>query len=198
VRVIAGKYKGRKLFSPSNSKTVRPTTDRVKETLFSILYSKGFFVSDCYSLKILDLFCGSGALGIEALSRGATDVIFVDKSKASVELCRRNLKGITTKNWVICADFSKAIKSITAKESDKKFDIIFLDPPYHEGLEAKAISKIIEHDILDLDGVIVVEHDVKNTIQAIVEQIKGFKEYFDCDSRIIGDTILSFLQRRTD
>jgi len=193
VRIIAGKFKGRSLFSPKGTKITRPTTDRVKETLFSILFSKDFFTGNCQNPVALDLFCGSGALGIEALSRGASEAVFVDSSRSSVALCKKNLGVIDTKAKVFCSDFSKALKAIATSENSKKFDIIFLDPPYKEGLESKAIAKIIELELLNEGGIIVVEHDVKNALETIVANINNFNEYFDVDSRIIGETVLSFL-----
>lgn len=146
MRVIAGKYRGKRLISPSDDK-VRPTTDRIKETVFNVLQFK------VEGAKVLDLFSGSGALGIECLSRGAESVVFADKSPASVELTKKNLQGVDGDYRVICADFLGALNSLVGQ-----FDLIFLDPPYDTNLGEIAIELIVKKDMLSDDGVIYFEH----------------------------------------
>ncbi len=146
MRVIAGKYRGKRLISPSDDK-VRPTTDRIKETVFNVLQFK------VEGAKVLDLFSGSGALGIECLSRGAESVVFADKSPASVELTKKNLQGVDGDYRVICADFLGTLNSLGGK-----FDLIFLDPPYDTNLGEIAIEVIVKKDMLSDDGVIYFEH----------------------------------------
>ncbi len=178
MRVISGKFKGRRLFAPEDNE-VRPTTDRIKETLFNILSSKNC-VGD---LLVLDLFGGSGALGIEALSRGAKKVIFVDKSADSVKLIKQNLshvKADAASFEVYCVDYTFAIKKLRGK----KFDLIFADPPYAAALEQDIANKVFENDILDKNGVLVLEHSVKSPVCC-----PAFLE----DLRICGNTALSFL-----
>ena len=99
MRVVAGRYRGKKLLSPADD-SVRPTTDRIKETVFNILQW------EVEGARVLDLFAGSGALGIECLSRGAEEVVFVDKSPSSVALIKENLKGIQGNFRVVTADFA--------------------------------------------------------------------------------------------
>lgn len=149
MRVVAGKYRGKNLMSPSDER-VRPTTTRIKETIFNVLQG---YVPDAIAL---DLFAGSGALGIECLSRGAREVEFVDKSKDSIALVNQNLKGIDGKFGVHLSDFAAYLNSARAK--GKKFDLIFLDPPYASGLGELAIDMIRAGDLLSRDGIIVFEH----------------------------------------
>ena len=148
MRIIAGRFKGRSLITMKD-KSIRPTTDRVKESIFNLLQG---YVEDA---NVLDLFAGSGALGIEALSRGAKSVTFADRSNDSIETINTNLKKVSGKINVIRKDFLTTIDYLSARK--EKFDIIFLDPPYKQGLEKIAIDKIEECDILAQDGIIVVE-----------------------------------------
>ena len=149
MRVVAGKYKGKNLASPKTD-DVRPTTTRIKETLFNVL--QGYVQGS----TVLDLFAGSGSLGIEAISRGAKRVDFADKSRDSIALVKQNLKGIEGCYTVQNADFLAALRSANA--SGVKYDVIFLDPPYASSLGEAAIAKIIELDLLKKDGIIVFEH----------------------------------------
>lgn len=154
MRVVAGRYKGKKLMSPKGEE-VRPTTTRIKETLFNILQR------DIPSAKVLDLFAGSGSLGIECISRGAEHVTFVDKSKDSIALIRENLKGIDGYYSVLNTDFMSALSG--AVYNGIKYDVIFLDPPYATNLAEIAIDKIIGSDLLSDLGVIVFEHGSEKT-----------------------------------
>lgn len=146
MRIISGRYRGRKLASPADD-SVRPTTDRIKETVFNILQWR---VADA---SVLDLFCGSGALGIECISRGAKEVIFADLSPASVALTKQNLKGLEGNFRVVCADFMGVLRS-----GESKFDIVFIDPPYKSGLGEVAVDGVLDNDRLNEGGVIVYEH----------------------------------------
>ena len=147
MRVIAGLVKGRKLKGLDGLAT-RPTTDRVKESIFNIIQF------DIEGRKILDLFAGTGQLGIEALSRGAESVTFVDQRTDAVRVIRENLElvGFVKQSKVIQSD------SIAFISSDKeKYDVIFLDPPYDSGLLKKSLEIIAEFDILSDGGIIVCE-----------------------------------------
>lgn len=149
MRVVAGKYRGRKLTSPSDN-SVRPTTDRIKETLFNVVQ---FDVPDA---RVLDLFAGSGALGIECISRGAAEVVFVDRSRDSISLINQNLRGIEGSFKVVASDFLGALRN--AFVGGKKFDLIFIDPPYASDLGEIAINTIIELDLLSEYGKMIYEH----------------------------------------
>jgi len=146
MRVITGSLKGKRL-STLDGLDVRPTPDRVKEGIFSALHF------DIEGRRILDLFAGSGQLGIEALSRGADSCVFVDSSNASVKVIKRNIEscGLESKSRVIQAEFS----SFCAMSRDV-FDFVFLDPPYNEGLLTPAIKAVLP--LMSDYGAIICEH----------------------------------------
>lgn len=149
MRVIAGKYRSIKLNALDNMNT-RPTTDKVKESLFNML--------DCDNNSVLDLFAGSGALGIESLSRGASDVTFIDGSKDAIKVIYSNLEKcrIDEKQYEVYRnDFKRAIKILSKKE--KKFDMIFLDPPYNKGLIDISLQLIEQFNICNDGSIIVCE-----------------------------------------
>ena len=144
MRVITGSARGRRLKELEGMET-RPTTDRVKEGLFSALQC------DIEGRKVLDLFAGTGQLGIECLSRGAASAVFVDRRADAVKLIRENLKvtELTDRARVVSGDSMEFLKSLR-----EKFDLIFLDPPYQSGQLSAALKKISEIDILSGSGII--------------------------------------------
>lgn len=150
MRIISGKYKGRKL-KGFNIEGTRPTMDRVKESLFAILAPK------LNNSVCLDLFAGSGALGLEALSNGAKTVTFVDNSKEAVQIIKDNAQNVQEDVEIILSDYKKYIKNCS-----KKFDIIFLDPPYDRFLISKTIKYILENNLLAEKGLIVCEYEHEN------------------------------------
>ena len=147
MRVISGSAKGVVLKTPEGMQT-RPTTDRVKEAMFSILQF------DLPGTIVLDLFGGTGQLGIEALSRGAKRAVFVDKSEVSCKLIRENRRRSTMDEHaqVLCSDYLSFLKG-----TRDKFDIILLDPPYAEIFLENSLKIITEIDILQSGGIIVAE-----------------------------------------
>lgn len=148
LRIIAGIAKGRTIKAVKGMKT-RPTSDRVKEALFSILQDK---IADA---KVLDLFAGTGNLGLEALSRGARSAIFVEKDWDAIGVIRDNINSLgLSEGKLIKGDVFKVIDSLGKRE---QFDIIFADPPYRKGFAEKVISAIDKSRILALNGVLVVE-----------------------------------------
>lgn len=146
MRVISGKYKGKKL-EGFNIDGTRPTMDRVKESLF------GMIQNDIRECVFLDLFAGSGSVGIEALSNGAKECYFIDNGKEALKVLNKNLEGISG-GFVINSDYKKFLKT-----TNKKFDIIFLDPPYKANLINKSINIIIENDLLNENGLIICEYE---------------------------------------
>lgn len=146
MRIIGGKFKGVPLASPK-SQNIRPTGDKVKQALFTKLQF------DLENSIVCDLFCGSGALGIEALSRGAKKVYFVDKDKRSLNLTKQNLSKLEGDYKLFLGSYDKALKSF-----DQKFDFIFVDPPYASGVYEDVLLKIQEYDMLSENGIVVCEH----------------------------------------
>lgn len=147
MRVISGHFKGKPLKSPI-SYNVRPTGDKVKQALFTKLQ---FFLQDA---TVLDLFSGSGALGIEALSRGAKFVYFVDKSSQSIALTKSNLSTLNCSNYkVINADYKTALCKF-----NQAFDLILVDPPYESGYYNNILSLIEQNNMLSRGGYVVCEH----------------------------------------
>ncbi|MDR1299792.1 MAG: 16S rRNA (guanine(966)-N(2))-methyltransferase RsmD [Oscillospiraceae bacterium] len=146
MRVVSGSARGRRLREPSG-RSVRPTTDRVKEAMFDIIQLR------VEGMRVLDLFSGTGQLGIEALSRGAGSAVFVDASRESVKLTRENLAsvGFAGRADVVRRD------SIAYIASGERFGLIFLDPPFDTPLLRESLEKIIKFDILEENGIIVCE-----------------------------------------
>lgn len=167
MRVITGTARGRRLKELEGMET-RPTTDRVKEGLFNILQF------DIEGRKVLDLFAGTGQLGIECLSRGAASAVFVDRRADAVKLIRDNLKTteLTENARVVAGDSMEYLKGLR-----EKFDIIFLDPPYAAGLLEEAISHIAAFDILSPHGIIVAEHPVEKVLPALNAPYRLHKTY---------------------
>ncbi|SER96860.1 16S rRNA (guanine966-N2)-methyltransferase [Gracilibacillus ureilyticus] len=152
MRVIAGKYKGHRIQAVPN-KLTRPTSDKVKESLFQII---GPFFDEGICL---DLFAGSGSLAIEALSRGMEQAILVDKQPKAISVIKSNVNHIGLEKHVEIYrnDAIRALKAI--KKRDIKFDIIFLDPPYYKTSYEKLLNTIDEYDLVKDNGLIVCEHD---------------------------------------
>ena len=167
MRVISGRAKGVVLKTPDGMQT-RPTADRVKEALFSILQF------ELPGTKVLDLFGGTGQLGIEALSRGAKSAVFVDAADAPCRLIRENLRRakMESEAHVVRADYLQFLS-----QCREKFDIIFLDPPYAEVFLENAIKKISEIDILQSGGIIVAERPVEKALNVEIEGFSRSKDY---------------------
>jgi 16S rRNA (guanine966-N2)-methyltransferase len=177
VRVISGKAKGKKLKAPSQS---RPLTDQAREALFNILSNR---VADCY---FLDLFAGSGAVGIEALSRGAKTAIFVDLNRKAAGVIRENLKntGFSDRAEVYAVDVVRALNLLDRKHAS--FDVIFLGAPYDSPMLEKALEKLGAADLLKASGVVVAEHRKQHKIKEEYGRLKAFRE------TRYGETVLGF------
>ena len=172
MRVISGTARGTVLYTLEGSNT-RPTLDRVKESLFNILQSK------MYEAEVLDLFAGSGALGIEALSRGASKVTFCDHSKEAIRIIHRNVEKtkMEAKSKILTGDFEICLNKL----QNEQFDIIFLDPPYDSDFSIKAVEKITSLGLLKEDGIIVIETDdepkMKEDLQKINANVYDLRKY---------------------
>ena len=149
MRVISGSARGRKLIAPPGLDT-RPTTDRVKYSIFNII--SPYLPAN----MVLDLFSGSGALGIEALSRGSSHGVFVENQKPALAVTKQNiaLARVSDRAEIVCSDALTYLERTSCK-----FDIIFLDPPYNTGLLNKAVAKIAENNLLSENGIIVAESE---------------------------------------
>lgn len=179
MRVIAGKYKGHKLYSLTGVNT-RPTLDRVKETLFNIIQN------DIKGANVLDLFAGTGALGIEAISRGAEFSTFVDNNKNSINIINKNIEKVKAfdKVKVINTNYKDAI--IKFKQEKSSFDIIFLDPPYNKNILKDLLESIKSLEILNDNGIIVIEHELELKLD--------IKNYTLIKDKKLGNSKLLFLK----
>lgn len=167
MRVITGSARGRRLKELEGMET-RPTTDRVKEGIFSALQF------DIEGRKVLDLFAGTGQLGIECLSRGAAQAVFVDRRADAVKLIRENLAltGLQDRARVTAGDSLAFLKSL-----QETFDIVFLDPPYEAGLLEPALERLAGFDILCPHGIIVAEHPADRTLPALAAPYRVHRTY---------------------
>jgi len=156
MRVITGSARGRRLEEPKNM-DIRPTTDKVKESIFNIVQF------DIEGRRVLDLFAGTGQLGIEALSRGAKSAVFVDESSEAVKIVKNNLTHCGLAGEVARND------ALSFLEHCGKFDLIFLDPPYKSGLVEAVLRKIIQFDILSDGGIIICETNNETEISPLTE-----------------------------
>lgn len=167
MRVITGSARGKRLKELEGMET-RPTTDRVKEGLFSAIQF------EIEGRKVLDLFAGTGQLGIEALSRGAASCVFVDRRADTVKLVRENLKltELSDRARVVAGDSMEYLS--TQRE---KFDLIFLDPPYEAGLLESALAQIARFDILTPHGIIAAEAPSDKTLPALAAPYRSSRTY---------------------
>ena len=179
MRVISGSARGTVLKTPTGI-TTRPTADRVKEALFSIIQF------DLPGSSVLDLFGGTGQLGIEALSRGAKSAVFVDSGKQACALIRENLKktSFLDNSRVLCSDYLTYLSS--CKE---KFNIIFLDPPYEEVFLENSLKTITEIDILQSNGIIVTERPLGKDLNVDFPGYSRSKDYN------YGNTLLTLYKK---
>jgi len=177
VRVISGGHKGRRLAGPKKA-GVRPTSDRVKESIFNVLQSV------VEGKRVLDLFAGAGTLGIEALSRGAESATFVDASWQSVTILKKNLSNLDleSRSIILRWDGLKALSKLK-----QKFHLIFADPPYLKGFAQRIVDSVIQSEALQKDGLLILEHHKKENFSFPRESLSVWKE------KRFGDTVVSFL-----
>ena len=179
MRVISGKARGVNLKTPAGTAT-RPTADRVKEAVFSIIQF------DLPGATVLDLFGGTGQLGIEALSRGAKNAVFVDERDDACKLIRENLKRtkLEGEGRIIRSDYSAFLKS-----TSQKFDIIFLDPPYAEVFLENSLNLITQIDILQSGGIIVTERPAEKAL------LLDFSGYTRSKDYKYGNTLITLFRK---
>ena len=177
MKVLHGQFKNRKLVVPSG---IRPVSLRVKKSLFDILRE------EIKGARVLDLFSGSGSLGIEALSLGAEEAVFVDSRRACVEAVGTNLSLVKmcSKGRVIFGDTCKSVRSLSLKK--EAFDVVFLDPPYSQGLSRKALQTIDEYDILSPRGWIIESGFYKD------ETSEDYRNFYRAQVRRYGQSLITF------
>lgn len=182
MRVITGKARGVVLKTPDGLAT-RPTADRVKEAVFSVVHF------DVPGANVLDLFAGTGQLGIEALSRGGKSCVFVDESNNACKVVRENLSRtkFEKEGSVICADYKAFLRN-----NKQKFDIIFLDPPYANDFLENSLKMIYEIDILQTGGIIVTERPLEK------ELLLEFAGYTRSKDYKYGNTLITLYRKNTD
>ncbi len=184
MRVISGASKGHRLFAPKGS-LIRPTLDRVKEAIFNII---GNEIRD---INFLDLFAGTGSIGIEALSRGASTTVFVEQNSRNVSIIYRNLKSTgfdNDKAMVFRKNVFSALKSL----DKRRFEYIFLDPPYNKDYVMKTVNSIADNQLLKMGGIVIAEHGKDEIIHESTDRIILTMQ------RAYGDTIISFFRLCND
>lgn len=166
MRIIAGELKGRKLMAPRDE-SVRPTAEKVREAVFSMLQ---IFVPDAV---VVDLFAGTGSLGLEALSRGARRAYFVDRDRSSIAMVKANVGscGMEDRSVILCADYSSAMERI-----HDRADIVFLDPPYRAGFMEDCLSRLAASDLLPEGGIVVAEHGVGELLPDEVLNLRRIRD----------------------
>jgi 16S rRNA (guanine(966)-N(2))-methyltransferase RsmD len=182
MRIIGGEYKSRSIDMPKGV-DMRPTQDKVRAAIFNIL-------GDLSGKRVLELFAGSGAFGIEAISRGAASVTFVDNNFQCVQTIKSNLRSLgvhDSKYNVIRADALKIPAKLAG--SHDKYDIIFLDPPYYKEMAKKCLINIGSCDIVSPVGLVIAEHFKKDALGAELERLVFI------DERRYGDTVITILRR---
>ncbi len=181
MRIISGTLKGKKLFSAIGL-SLRPTSDRVRESVFDILQGT------IEGLRVLDLFAGTGAMGIEALSRGAAAAVFIENQKSSLEALRKNLstcrlEGISE---VLAQEAEEGLRVLEGR--GRSFDLIFLDPPYGKGLARRTLAGLAESRLLKPETLIVAEHSPAEEVGEIFPLERA-------DFRKYGGTCISFFRK---
>jgi 16S rRNA (guanine966-N2)-methyltransferase len=179
LRIIAGQRRGKRLAAPTDSE-IRPTADRLRESIFNIITGR------VGNARVLDLFAGTGAMGLEALSRGAVHACFVDSNAKAVALIERNLAacGFGGRSRVIRCD---ALKLLELPAQDLAYDLVFMDPPYSRGLVAPALASLLSSPLPAQNAFIVVEHATDEVLPFVCVPWRCV------DQRRYGKTLVSFV-----
>ena len=185
MRIIGGKFKGLKLIPPSDL-GIRPTSDRFKEALFSILDSKKYNIN-IYNSKLIDIFSGTGALGIEALSRGAKKVYFLDQDAKSIQIIKTNISKLKINDQdditikIIKEEATKALKNV-----NEIFDIVLMDPPYNKNIIKEILENLKNHNLINTNSYIFAESDKTEIVDS--------NGYEVLDTKIYGKSKLTILK----
>jgi len=185
MRIISGKARGTKLFTLEGENT-RPTLDRVKESIFNIIQN------EIEGAKILDLFAGSGAIGLEFLSRGADKVVLCDNSKEAINIIKKNIEKthMEQHTQVYNMDFENCLEKL----KNEQFDIIYLDPPYETDYVLKSLNKITQLNITKEESLIIIETDDEQRIKKQIENI----DIEIVDERKYGRATIIFLSLKKE
>ena len=185
VRIIGGEYRSRSIAIPKGVQ-MRPTQDKVREAIFNIL-------GDLNNKKVLELFAGSGAFGIEAISRGAGSVTFVDNNFRCIQTIKSNLKSLGVPDSKYSVIRANALNfSAKFRPGGEKFDIIFLDPPYYRDMAKKCLINMDSCDIVSPVGLVMIEHFKKDALDVELERLVFV------DERRYGDTAIAILKRNDE
>ncbi len=179
MRVTGGTLKGRTLRTIPGLST-RPTTDKIRQSIFNIL------MNDIEDASVLDIFAGSGALGIEALSRGAASTVFIESGRKQIENIQNNLMALDLKAGVFDCEYIAACRSL--QSDNRKFDLIFADPPYEKIKPSEVIETVLQYDLLENNGLLIIEHKAGQAEKSdLMEMLK---------KRKFGQTEVSFYVRK--
>jgi 16S rRNA (guanine966-N2)-methyltransferase len=181
MRIIGGDAKGKHIYSPKRSQT-RPTSNGIKESLFNIL-------QEVSGKSFLDLFAGSGNVGLEALSRGAARVVFVEKNAAMVNAIKKNLRelGFNDKYEILAAEVGKGIRQL--QKNGESFDFLFADPPYEKSFIREIFRCLGEGNVISQDGLLIIQHSKREDVLG-----QHTDNFVLTDQRRYGDTLLSFFK----
>lgn len=187
MRVVSGKFKGQEIFSPPKSIELRPTSDRVREAVFDVLRF------DIAGATFLDLFAGSGAVGIEAISEGASFSVFVEKNQVAVRIINANIRkfGIENNTLIIKDDVIRLLTQRKMPEAfgNSKFNMVFLDPPYASKLATQTLLALTEFDALGEQAIVVAEHEKKEILK---DEYSGSFILSRFKEKIYGKIIVSY------
>jgi 16S rRNA (guanine966-N2)-methyltransferase len=180
MRVISGTLKGRRLIAPAGMAT-RPTADRIKESMFNIL------TGSVQTKRVLDLFAGTGALGVEALSRGAASAVFVDQAKAALSAIRCNIRNLGLEDRTRVIQWN-ILKNLNCLIPDRKaFDLVFMDPPYDADAVSPALAGLLSCGAMTAGARVVIEHSSREPI------VQPMGRLVLIDQRRFGKTLVSFM-----
>ena len=185
MRIIGGKFKGKKLL-PLHGTTTRPTSGLVREALFNICADR------IEKARVLDLFAGTGAFGLEAISRGAADVVFIDSDKHAVDLIRKNVAACRATDTATIFKWDVVSNLSCIARMGPCFDLVFMDPPYRRDVLAPTLKNLVKADVLSPDALLIIEHSIDRPVAGIMTPFQI------TDQRKYGKTFVTFMSHMTE